>query len=175
LFIRFLGLRGGAIPGIRSSVSRHRRDDFVISTAGSCMRPWVWPGGAILVRRCTVADLRAGDIAVWFDGRRLLSHRVVAVDGTRFVTKGDATTAPDLPAEESQLLGRVTRFRMLGVSWPLDGRLGRLAGRLILAAPWLTPGVTGLYAPARRAVGRALERLYTARPVRRLRRRLGGD
>jgi len=156
-------LRPAPIPAIRSSVSAG--EDFVISTAGSCMRPWIWPGGAILVRRCGVGDLRIGDIAVWFDGHRLISHRVVAVDGARFVTKGDATTAPDRPAEASQLLGRVIRFSLLGVSWPLDGRLGRLAGRVILAVPWLSPSL--VYGAARRAVGRSLRRLATLGPARR--------
>jgi GNAT superfamily N-acetyltransferase len=145
-----------------------------IATAGTCMRPWVWPGGYIHVRRCGLADLAPGDIAVWFDGRNLLSHRVHAVRDGRFMTRGDSGRGFDPAAEPSQLLGRVTRFSMLGVSWRLDGAAGRLIGRALVAAPWLTPAVLGVTAAARRRAGRAVERVYTAAPARRWRRRLAG-
>ena len=149
-----------------------RGRDFVLPTAGSCMWPWLWPDGEIRVERCGVADLHAGDIAVWFDGRRLFSHRVVKVDGERFVTRGDNNAGVDPVADANQLLGRVTRFSFLGLGWRLDGPAGRAVARAVVAIPWLLPAVRRAYAPLRRAVGRAVETAYTAGPVRGVRRRL---
>jgi GNAT superfamily N-acetyltransferase len=160
------------VLGYATGVRAAGPDEMVIPTAGGCMRPWVWPGGTIHVRRCRVDDLAPGDIAVWFDGRRLLSHRVQAVRDGRFVTKGDSSRGLDPPADGRQLLGRVTRFSVLGVSWRLDGAAGRLIGRAVVAAPWLVPAVLAVYGPARRGLGRAIERAWTAAPARRWRRRL---
>jgi GNAT superfamily N-acetyltransferase len=142
--------------------------DLELPTAGSCMWPWLWPDGTIQVERCGVGDLRAGDVAVWFTGRNIVSHRVIRVDGERFVTKGDNNLGPDEPADANQLLGRVTRFRLMGVSWRMDGPFGRAAGRLVLEIPWLFPAVRDALTPLRRAI----EVVYTAGPVRGLRRQI---
>lgn len=112
------------------------------------MRPWIWPGGELHVERCSAAELRVGDIAVWFDGRNLLSHRVLATDGGRFVTKGDWSAAADEPATGTQLLGRAVRFRKGAVSYRLDGALPRVAER------WLAPVRRLRYALAA-VIGRA--------------------
>ncbi|MBI5479507.1 MAG: GNAT family N-acetyltransferase [Deltaproteobacteria bacterium] len=146
--------------------------ELELPTAGSCMWPWLWPDGRIHVERCRVSDLRAGDIAVWFNGRNIVSHRVVQLDGERFVTRGDNNAGPDPAADGNQLLGRVTRFSFMGFGWRLDGRLGRAAGRAVLEIPWLLPALRRAVAPLRRAAGRAVEIVYTAGPVRGVRRQL---
>jgi ribosomal protein S18 acetylase RimI-like enzyme len=146
--------------------------ELELPTAGSCMWPWLWPDGTIHVERCGVADLRAGDIAVWFTGRNIVSHRVIAVDGERFVTRGDNNAGPDQAADGNQLLGRVTKFRFLGLGWRLDGPVGRAVGRMVLEIPWLMPTMRNAVQPLRRAAGRALEVVYTSAPVRGVRRQL---
>lgn len=84
------------------------------------MRPWIWPGGKLHVRPCAPEDLRVGDIAVWFDGKRLLSHRVIELlaDG-RFVTRGDWYKRSDAPADANQLVGVAVRFSVRCLSYPL--------------------------------------------------------
>jgi GNAT superfamily N-acetyltransferase len=146
------------------------RNECVISTAGRCMRPWLWPGGRIRVRRCQAADIEVGDIAVWFDGQRLVSHRVVALKGDRFVTRGDTAHEPDAPAASDQLLGRVTAFSILGASWPLDGAAGRFFGRVMVSMPWLMPLRWRFARAWRTRLGLVVERLYCAAPTRQLRR-----
>jgi GNAT superfamily N-acetyltransferase len=134
------------------------------------MWPWLWPDGSIHVERCTVAELRAGDVAVWFDGHHILSHRVIQVDGERFVTRGDNNAGPDPAADGDQLLGRVTKFDFMGLAWRLDGPVGRAVGRAVLEIPWLLPGVRRAVTPLRRAAGRAVEIVYTSGPARGVRR-----
>lgn len=53
--------------------------------------------------------MRAGDVVVCQEGRRILVHRAVAVLGSGWVlTRGDATAVPDLPVPVSSVLGRIT-------------------------------------------------------------------
>ena len=81
---------------------------------------------------------------------------------------------PIPPVEPGQLVGRVSRFSVLGVGWRIDGPVGRSVGRLLAEAPWLVPALLAAYSPWRRALGRAVETPYTAAPARRARRRLPG-
>lgn len=98
------------------------------------MRPWIWPGGRLWVRRCGVDDLAVGDIAVWFDGRRLLSHRVVrlGVHG-QFVTRGDLRLQNDDATNAHQLLGKAAAFAKGPIRYRLDGPHMRQLGRLTAA------------------------------------------
>ena len=72
--------------GGRAEAHRGEASEIVLPVGGGCMRPWIWPGGNVHVRRCRMEELRIGDIAVWFDGANLLSHRVVAMREGEFVT-----------------------------------------------------------------------------------------
>ncbi len=136
------------------------------------MRPWIWPGGELGVQRCTVSELCVGDIAVWFDGRELRSHRVVAIDDAgRFLSRGDLGAGNDPPASDAELMGRAVSFQMLGLRYRLDRGLPHAAGAAIVRAPWLATAFRVAYLPPRRLIGQFAERLYTAGPVRRLRRR----
>jgi hypothetical protein len=109
--------------------------EVVLPTAGGCMRPWIWPNGTLHVERCTMAELRIGDIAVWFDGTNLRSHRVVEVGTDSLATRGDSSPTVDPPVAPSQLLGRAVRFTKGAVSYRLDGPLVALLSRLAVG-PW---------------------------------------
>lgn len=98
------------------------------------MHPWIWANGWLHVRRCRLEDLRGGDIAVWFDGRSLLSHRIVSIAGQTFVTKGDWSRATDPPATAHQLVGKATRYSRGPISYRLDGWLVSWLARLSIPA-----------------------------------------
>lgn len=124
--------------------------EVVVPTFGGCMRPWIWPNGMLHVERCSISELRVGDIAVWFDGTNMVSHRVVKLGTDVFETHGDSSAEPDPPVQPSQLLGRAVRFTKGRISYRLDGLvMTRLS--LVALRPW-----AALLAAGRR--GRALVR-----------------
>ena len=96
---------------------------IVLPTAGGCMRPWIWPNGKLHVEPCSMAQLRLGDIAVWFDGKNLISHRVVELRPEVLATRADSSRTVDAPVQPSQLLGRAVRFTKGPISYRLDGAL----------------------------------------------------
>jgi hypothetical protein len=109
--------------------------EVVLPTAGGCMRPWIWPNGKLHVEPCSMAQLRIGDIAVWFDGKHLVSHRVVELGTDALATRGDSSPTVDPPVTPSQLLGRAVRFTKGPISYRLDGPLVEFLSRVV-PNPW---------------------------------------
>lgn len=99
------------------------------------MRPWIWPNGMLHVEPCRIGELRLGDIAVWFDGRRMLSHRVVEIGPEVLRTRADSSAADDLPVQAPQLLGRAVRFTKGPISYRLDGPVITVLSRVV-SGPW---------------------------------------
>ena len=118
--------------------------EIVLPTAGGCMRPWIWPNGRLHIERCAMAELKLGDIAVWFDGKTLISHRVVELGPGTLATRADSSALVDEPVEPTQLLGRAVRFSKGPISYRLDGpvigllsQIGREPwARLMATARW---------------------------------------
>jgi len=118
--------------------------EIVLPTAGGCMRPWIWPNGKLHVQPCSVTQLRRGDIAVWFDGKHLFSHRVVDLRTDTLTTRADSSPTDDAPVQPTQLLGRAVRFTKGRISYRLDGpvvgllsQVGREPwAKLLAAARW---------------------------------------
>lgn len=116
--------------------------EVILPTAGGCMRPWIWPNGNLHVEPCSIRELRLGDIAVWFDGRQMVSHRVVEIGADVLATRGDSSSVVDAPVHPPQLLGRAVRFTKGPISYRLDGPLVTALARLSLQ-PWAKLIATG--------------------------------
>jgi hypothetical protein len=109
--------------------------EIVLPTAGGCMRPWIWPNGKLHVEPCQMSELRIGDIAVWFDGKNMISHRVVEIGGGKLATRADSSPVVDAPVQAPQLLGRAVRFTKGAISYRLDGPIVALLSRVV-SRPW---------------------------------------
>lgn len=109
--------------------------EVVLKTAGGCMRPWIWPNGELHVERCAISELRIGDIAVWFDGKTLISHRVVSLGIDSLSTRADSSFDDDAPIGPNQLFGRAVRFKKGPLSYRLDGPLVTFVSR-VARRPW---------------------------------------
>ena len=115
---------------------------------------------------------RPGDIVVYVDrAARLVAHRVIETfpDG-KLHLRGDFAFTADPPVEPRRLVGRLTSVERAGRSIRLEGPIGRL---LAMALPPLERAAPGLLLGLRRSAVQAVQlgdRLWTAAPVRRLRR-----
>ena len=65
--------------------------------------------GTLLVVRQT-SDVQQGDVVVYQDGRELVVHRVVGVQGDTVVTQGDANNVADEPFDRGQVKGVVVAW-----------------------------------------------------------------
>ncbi|MGB6403507.1 MAG: hypothetical protein WBF26_11730, partial [Candidatus Sulfotelmatobacter sp.] len=78
---------------------------------GWSMLPSVWPGDTLVIERVSADRVRVGDVMLVARDGRLCAHRVVSVaedaGSPRWITQGDANSAPDLPVSKDELLGRV--------------------------------------------------------------------
>lgn len=69
------------------------------------MEPTFSKGTLLVVRQA--GDVAPGDVVVYQDGRELVVHRVVSVEGSVVVTQGDANNVTDAPFDKSQVKGVV--------------------------------------------------------------------
>lgn len=70
------------------------------------MEPVLSVNDLILVR--AAQDYEAGDIVVYQSGSELIIHRIIAIDGDRITTQGDANNAPDAPFDRAAIKGRLS-------------------------------------------------------------------
>jgi signal peptidase I len=106
-----------------------------LGVQGSSMLPAIRPRDVLFVRACPAERARVGDIVVFVREGRLFSHRVVARQGTRLVTRGDAVPTADAPVQAHELLGRVKRV-VRGSRVLRPARRPSLASGLFLRSPW---------------------------------------
>ena len=100
------------------------------------MEPMISTGSLIVAKRITDTAkeafvLKSGDIIVFHVGERIICHRIVSMDGTSMVTKGDASEENDPGSVyHTQLEGKL--------AWILPGMgktyesVSTLSGRLML-------------------------------------------
>jgi hypothetical protein len=133
------------------------------AATGWSMLPSIWPGETLVVERASndkdddknknKDQLRVGDIVLIGRYGRLCAHRIVAVpdssEDPRWITQGDAQSAPDPPVAASDLLGRVTQVIR--------------RGKLIALAPELSAIETLIAKVVRRSLPAARALIYLNR------------
>jgi hypothetical protein len=130
---------------------------------GWSMLPSVWPGDTLMVDRVSGDQVRIGDVVLVGRDGRLCAHRVISKsvapgaedkENQILLTQGDAMASPDLPVNESELLGRVSYLI----------RAGRLIAvhRELSAVERLTAKIVGRSVPAARALVYLHRRIQTS-------------
>lgn len=71
------------------------------------MEPEISVDDLIIVKRS--ASFEVGDVVVYQSGRSSVVHRLIEIDGDRYVTKGDANNAEDDPIKISDIKGKVVK------------------------------------------------------------------
>lgn len=99
------------------------------------MVPEFATGDLIVVKEAD--EIAVKDIVVYQEGRMLVVHRVVAIDGDTITTRGDANNADDAPISRDAIKGRVL-FHIPYVGRVVDllktpiGTIGMLAAAIAL-------------------------------------------
>lgn len=76
---------------------------------GDSMYPTIRSGEAIVVEPIAPADLKQGDIALYRAARGITAHRVIGIEGGRFLIRGDGTGLGAEPVGGDQILGKVVK------------------------------------------------------------------
>lgn len=118
---------------------------------GRSMQPLLRPGDRVVVEAFEAERLSCGDLLLIRRPADLVTHRLIAREGDRFVTKGDASPCPDLPVLPEAVLGRVVAVEKgagrLDLNSPAWRARSRLLGRL---GAWEAAGWSGAPEPLRR-------------------------
>lgn len=77
---------------------------------GGSMRPCILSGAEARIDACTAADLCPGDVVLARAGAGLRLHRVVRIDPSGVITRGDACDVDDAPTSPEDVLGRLSGF-----------------------------------------------------------------
>lgn len=99
---------------------------------GFSMLPAIRPGDLLTVRRCGLAELQEGQIALYQREGKLVAHRLIHLEEDRLITRGDSVRRKDTPIGESDLVGRVVSISRHGRSVSPALSLGGHAGSFIL-------------------------------------------
>lgn len=86
-----------------------------LRVVGTSMLPVLWPGDILSVHRHNPTEVKAGDVVVFRNGRRLVTHRVIHrtpyQKSIQWVTRGDRLKYDDAPVSSHELLGRVVSIQ----------------------------------------------------------------
>jgi len=95
-----------------------------LQVEGASMLPALWPGDAVDIARCSLADVHPGEIVLAFREGRFFLHRFLARSGgSGFVARGDSMPNSDPVSPASALLGRVVQVVRSGHAVPFSSRL----------------------------------------------------
>src|ERR1700730_1036446 len=81
---------------------------------GESMHPTIRGGEAIMVEPVPAGGLKNGDIALYRAQRGVTAHRLVRIEGQRFIMRGDAPGSADEPVVQQQVLGKVVALERTG-------------------------------------------------------------
>lgn len=109
---------------------------------GDSMYPVIHSGDFVLVEPVDPARVRRGDVVLSLTKRGLTAHRIVAIDGTTFTTRGDNCLVLDAPFTAAQLLGRVTSAEHEGRTRPVAGIRSAAARAAAFLRRWRGPRAT---------------------------------
>jgi hypothetical protein len=79
-----------------------------LQALGTSMLPTIWPGDVLGIEPRLRCELVPGDIVLVARQRRFFVHRLIEKHNAGWITRGDSLPGNDEPADEGQVLGRVS-------------------------------------------------------------------
>ena len=102
---------------------------LTVTLEGSSMFPTIFPGDKALVKKVTKEELNLGDIIVWKGEKNdYVSHRIVAIDEKKVITKGDFLNENDSPVLQSQIIGKIVAILRDGKVFWINNQDNKING-----------------------------------------------
>lgn len=87
----------------------------VFEVASGSMKPTLDINDVILIKTGN-ENIKKGDIIAFEDNKTIITHRVLYIDGERFIVKGDNNNTADKPINKKQIIGvMIKRYPRLGL------------------------------------------------------------
>lgn len=104
---------------------------------GTSMSPLLKPGDQVVLQRATPQQLQKGDLVVVRRQHDMVTHRLVHQNAGQWLTKGDNSRYPDLPALENQVLGKVIAIEKNKKTIDLQSTRWQILNRWLANWSWL--------------------------------------
>ncbi|HZY41896.1 MAG TPA: S24/S26 family peptidase [Anaerolineae bacterium] len=141
----------------RAVIAAHPIERLRLQVISDSMWPLLCTGDAVIVQPIDPdagrGDCRVGDVLVAQRGAELITHRLIAIDGEQWITRGDNAILVDAPVMRADCVGRVEAIErgtyQIDLTQPqwaqLNQRLGQIGrvhwriNRWLRLAPALSP------------------------------------
>ncbi len=104
---------------------------------GTSMSPLLKPGDQVVLQRATPQQLQKGDLVVVRRQHDMVTHRLVHQNAGQWLTKGDNSRYPDLPALENQVLGKVIAIAKTNQTIDLQTTRWQFLNRWLASLSWM--------------------------------------
>lgn len=108
--------------------------DVRFRAKGDSMHPTIRCGEPMHVQPVLGGTLSRGDVVLARQARGLTAHRIVRIDGTRVITRGDNCSGNDPELDSNDIIGRVKLARARGWVRRALTNFSRSGRRLFAAA-----------------------------------------
>lgn len=118
------------------------------------MTPAYSVGGVVYVKETDISDIHVGDVVTYrlgTDTEYVMTHRVVEMDDSFFITKGDANNAVDPePVSYDRIIGKVVLFipGLAGVAEFVNSTAGRSVFIILFASAFILWVVADIITPS---------------------------
>ncbi|MBL7208962.1 MAG: signal peptidase I [Dehalococcoidia bacterium] len=98
--------RGAIVETMREALAQGRTATFTVR--GDSMAPTLQDGDQVRIVASDPSKLQTGEVMMYVDaGNQIIIHRVVRVEGTMLITKGDNRDRDDPAVPFGRVLGKV--------------------------------------------------------------------
>ena len=100
------------------------------SITSSSMWPILHRGDLVLIKGVSdKSELALGDIVVYSNSKGFTIHRVIQLNETTLITKGDANNSQDTPVEYSEVVGKALTIKGKLCKVPLLGNISLMINK----------------------------------------------
>ena len=102
ILLNVLSLSGISLLGFR-----------IYKVGSGSMRPYLNVNDTIIIKKCD--DYKLNDIVTYQNNEEYVTHRIVSINNSEIITKGDANNTQDDPITKDKIVGKlIYKFHIFG-------------------------------------------------------------